>query len=489
MKAVHRHLTLLMDFYEMTMAQGYFEKDMSDQIAYFEYFFRKVPDEGGFALFCGLEPLIEALVDFHFSEEDIDYLRGQSLFNEKFLNYLQGFEWHCDLWAMAEGTPIFPNEPLVVVRGPMIEAQILETLILVMLNHQSMICTKASRIVRSAGERQVIEFGARRAHGVDAAVLGARAAYIAGCSGTSNMMADQLYGVPASGTMAHSWVQMFEDEYAAFKAYVEIYPDSSVLLIDTYDVLFSGIPNAIRAFDTVLKPLGKRPIGVRIDSGDIAYFSKQARRLLDEAGYTDCKIYASNALDEYIIRDMIYQGAEIDAFGVGERLITSKTTPIFGGVYKLVAVEVEGILHPKIKLSENVEKITTPGFKQVWRLYDKGTGKAIADVVALHEEDMRDVETYELFDPDYTWKRKKIKNFEAVPLLKPVFNKGVRVYPHYSTVEIRNATQIQLDTLWDEVKRFENPHGYFVDLSPKLWKLKQSMIEKMKGHYLKNDEV
>jgi nicotinate phosphoribosyltransferase len=482
-----KHLTLLMDLYELTMAQGYFENGMENQVAYFDYYFRKVPDEGGFAIFCGLEPLIQALETFHFNETDLIFLSQKGLFNQTFIDYLRHFTWRCDIWSVAEGTPVFPNEPLLIVKGPMLEAQIIETLLLVILNHQSLICTKANRIVRSAGGRAVIEFGARRAHGGDAAVLGARSAYIGGCEGTSNMLADLQYGVPSSGTMAHSWVQMFEDEYAAFTAYTELYPDSTVLLVDTFDVMQSGIPNAIRAFDEVLKPLGKKPVGIRIDSGDIAYLSKAARQQLDKAGYQDCKIFASNALDEYIIRDMIYQGACIDAFGVGERLITSKTTPVFGGVYKLVALEKEGVLVPKIKLSENVDKITTPGFKQVWRLYDQASGKALADVVTLHHEDLSQLEVYELFDPSYTWKRKKIKNFTAQALLKPIFEEGLRVYPEYETKVIRQHATDQLSTLWEEVKRFENPHRYFIDLSADLWTLKQEMIDKMKGMYIKND--
>ncbi len=482
-----KHLTLLMDLYELTMAQGYFKKGMENQIAYFDYFFRKVPDEGGFALFCGLEPLIKELSDFHFSQEDLAFLRKKGIFDAEFLEYLRNFTWRCDIWAMPEGTPVFPNEPILIVRGPMLEAQIIETLLLVILNHQSLICTKANRIVRAAAGRSVIEFGARRAHGADAALYGARAAYIGGCEGTSNILAEQLFKVPSSGTMAHSWVQMFEDEYTAFKAYAEIYPDTSVLLVDTYDVLLSGIPNAIKVFDDVLKPLGKRPVGVRIDSGDIAYLSKETRKRLDAAGYQDCKIYVSNALDELIIRDMIYQGAAIDAFGVGERLITSKTTPVFGGVYKLVAVETEGILTPKIKLSENVDKITMPGFKQVWRLYDQNNGMALADVICLHQEDLSHQEEYELFNPSFTWKRKKIRHFKAVPLLVPIFEKGLRVYPEFDTKEIRQYASEQLATLWDEVKRFENPHGYFIDLSADLWNLKNQMINKMKGMYIKND--
>lgn len=474
------HLALLTDFYELTMMNGYVQHGLDQSIGYFDYFFRTLPDGGGFAITCGLEQLIDYIEGLTFTEDDIEFLRGKGIFSEPFLEQLRQFKFSGDIWAMPEGTPIFPNEPIVVVRGTMLEAQLIETMLLLTLNHQSLICTKANRIVRAAHGRAVLEFGARRAQGIDAAALGARAAYIGGCIGTSNVFADRYLGVPASGTMAHSWVQLFDTEYEAFAAYATTYPSHTVLLVDTYDVLHSGIPNAIRVFDAVLAPLGYRPAGVRIDSGDIAYLSKKARKLLDAAGYPDCKIYASNALDEYLIRDMLFQGACVDAYGVGERLITSKSAPVFGGVYKLVGVQKAGEILPKIKLSENVEKITTPGFKQVWRLYDRETHMSIADVVTHFGEVIDDSQPYELFHPDYTWKRKRIDNFYARPLLSQIYDKGALVYVRPSIASIRDYCSEQIDRLWDEVKRFENPHRFYVDLSEGLWQLKRDMISQVK---------
>lgn len=474
------HLALLTDFYELTMMNGYLAHGYGDAVGYFDYFFRTLPDGGGFALTCGLDQLIDYLEGLQFNAEDVAFLKEKGIFSDQFLEKISTFKFQGDIWAMPEGTPIFPNEPIVIVRGTMFEAQLIETMLLLTLNHPSLICTKANRIVRAASGRAVLEFGARRAQGIDAAALGARAAYIGGCVGTSNVFADRFLGVPSSGTMAHSWVQLFDTEYDAFKAYATTYPDHTVLLVDTYDVVYSGIPNAIAVFDKVLKPLGRRPQGVRIDSGDIAYLSKKARKLLDAAGYSDCKIYASNALDEYLIRDMQFQGAQIDAYGVGERLITSKSAPVFGGVYKLVGVEKANVIEPKIKLSENVEKITTPGFKQVWRLYDRDTHKSIADVVTLHEEVVDDSVPYELFHPDYTWKRKKITNFYAKALLEPIYQRGDLVYNRPSLDAIRHYCLDQVDRLWDEVKRFENPHRFYVDLSQGLWQLKRDMIENVK---------
>lgn len=473
-----RNLTLLMDFYELTMAAGYFEEGYTDKVGVFDMFFRKIPDGGGFAIAAGLEQFCEVVDNLHFSEEDIEYLRGKGCFSEQFLDYLRRFEFHCNIWAVAEGTPIFPHEPIVIVEGPAIEAQLIETLLLVTFNHQSLIATKTNRIVRAAQGRPVMEFGSRRAQGYDAAVLGARAAYIGGVVGTACVMADRQFGIPALGTMAHSWVQMFPTEYDAFKAYAEIYPRDCTLLIDTYSVMKYGLPNAIRIAKEVLEPQGCRLKGVRIDSGDIAYVSKKIRAKLDEEGLTDCKIVVSNSMDEVLIRDLIMQGAQIDTFGIGERLITSRSAPIFGGVYKLAAIEDnDGHIIPKIKISENVEKITTPHFKQIWRFYDKETGLASADVVALHEEEMPQGEPYTIFDPTYTWKKKTLTDYTAVPLLQPIFQKGKCVYEKRPIQEIQAFCRQQVGTLWPEVKRFENPHSYIVDLSPKLWKIKQDLLE------------
>ncbi|MBQ7119056.1 MAG: nicotinate phosphoribosyltransferase [Oscillospiraceae bacterium] len=473
------NLTMLMDFYELTMANGYFENGMKDTITYFDMFFRRIPDGGGFAIMAGVEPLVEYLRDLSFDDEDIAFLREKNIFCEEFLEYLRNFKFSCDVWAVAEGTPIFPGEPIVTVRGPAIEAQLIETMVLLTINHQSLIATKANRIVRAAEGRPVMEFGSRRAQGYDGAIYGARAAYIGGCVGTACTISERDHGIPATGTMAHSWVQMFPTELDAFRAYAKIYPDSCSLLVDTYDVLKSGIPNAIKVFDEVLAPGGHRPKGIRIDSGDMTYLSKKARKMLDEAGYPDCKIIASNALDEYIIRDIIMQGAQIDIFGVGERLITSRSEPVFGGVYKLVGVEDEnGEIIPKIKLSENIEKITTPGFKQLWRLFDNESGKAMADVISLHEEVIDGNAPYELFDPEHIWKRKTIENFTPRPLLEPIFEKGKCVYKERTVEEIRNFREASVDELWAEVCRFENPHKYYVDLSQNLWDIKNRLLVK-----------
>ena len=472
------NLTMLTDFYEFTMINGFFEHNIGNKTAYFDMFFRRVPDNGGFAVMAGVEQMIDYLNKLYFTAEDIEYLRSKKIFNEKFLEYLENFKFECDVWAIPEGTPIFPGEPIVTVRGPVIQAQFVETMILLTINHQSLIATKANRIVRASDGRAVMEFGSRRAQGSAAAITGARAAYIAGCSGTACTITDKLYGVPALGTMAHSWIQMFDSEYEAFKAYAQTYPDGCTFLIDTYNVLKSGLPNAIKVFDEVLKPMGKRPKGVRIDSGDITYLSKKCRKILDEAGYPDCGIVASNSLDEYIIRDMLLQGAQINQFGVGERLITSKPESVFGGVYKLAAIENEnGEIIPKIKISENVSKITTPCFKQVYRLYSKDGGKAMADVVTLHDETIDSDKPYAIFDPEYTWKRKTLTNFYARPLLKPIFKHGECVYENPGIDALREYCALEIDGLWDEVKRFENPHKYYVDLSEKLWRIKYNMLE------------
>jgi len=477
------NLTMLMDFYELTMANGYFQNGLGNKQAYFDMFFRKVPDNGGFAIMAGVEQLIEYLKSLKFSNEDIEYLRSKNIFSEEFLQYLKNFKFSCDVWAIPEGTPIFPNEPVVTVRGPVIEAQFVETMLLLTINHQSLIATKANRIVRAAQGRGVMEFGSRRAQGYDGAIYGARAAYIGGCIGTACTIAEKEFGIPAMGTMAHSWIQMFPTELEAFRAYALTYPDNCTFLVDTYNVLKSGIPNAIKVFKEVIVPRGFRPKGIRIDSGDITYLSKKARKMLDDAGFHDCKIVASNSLDEYIIRDILMQGAQVDLFGVGERLITSRSEPVFGGVYKLAAVEENGEIVPKIKLSENVGKITTPDFKQVWRLFDKETGKAIADVVTCHDEIIDESKPYELFDPEYTWKRKTVTNFIAKRLLVKIFEKGTCVYESPKLQDIRNYCKEQVDTLWDEVKRFENPHKYYVDLSKQLWETRERLLKEHSTGY------
>ncbi len=475
-----RNLTMLVDFYELTMANGYLENGLTDTLTCFDLFFRRVPDQGGLAIFAGLEQVVEFLRNLRFTDEDLEYLREKNLFSEKFLAYLADFRFACDVWAIPEGTPIFPQEPLITVRGPAIQAQFIETMLLLTVNHQSLIATKASRIVRAAEGKPVMEFGSRRAQGSDGALYGARAAYIAGCAGTACAITDREFGVPALGTMAHSWVQMFPTELEAFRAYAKVYPDACTLLVDTYNVLKSGVPNAITVFQE-LKAAGHTPQGIRIDSGDIAYLSKKARIMLDEAGLSEVKIVASNSLDEYIIRDLLVQGAKIDSFGVGERLVTSRSEPVFGGVYKLVAAgtpDNPDALIPKIKLSENAVKITNPGFKTPWRLFDKETGMAIADVITLADEVIDDSKPYVIFDPEFTYKRKKLENFTAKRLQVPVFEKGVCVYECPDIQEIRAYCAAQMDTIWDEVKRFENPHAYYVDLSEPLWKLKREMLDR-----------
>ena len=479
MEKTKRNLTMLMDLYELTMANGIFTSDLRDTVTYFDMFFRKVPDDGGYAIMAGLQQLIEYMNDLKFNEDDIEYLRGLNLFSEEFIEYLKTFKFSCDVWAVPEGTVIFPHEPIVTVRGPAMQALMLETMVLLTINHQSLIATKSNRIVRAAQGRPVMEFGARRAHGYDAAYYGARAAVIGGCAGTSCLMTAKDFNVAASGTMAHSWVQMFNDEYTAFKVYAEKYPDSCLLLVDTYNVIKSGIPNAIKVFDDVLKPLGKRPLGIRIDSGDITYITKRARKMLDDAGYPDCKICISNSLDEYLIRDMIFQGAKVDSYGVGERLITASSEAVFGGVYKLSAVESNGKIIPKIKISENAAKITLPGVKIPWRLYDRDTGKAIADVITLNNEIIDDSEPYEIFHPEHTWKRKVVTNFVAKKLQTRIFDHGKQVYNSASVKKISKYRAEQVESLWDEVKRFENPHTYYVDLSEDLWTLRHDLLNEL----------
>lgn len=473
-------LALLTEGYELTMADGFMGAGMKDTVAYFDLFFRRVPDNGGFAIAAGLSKVIDYLEHLHFREEDIKYLKSKGI-SDELASYLKDFKFTCDVWAIPEGTPIFPNEPIIKVRGPIIEAQLIETMLLLSINQQSLIATKANRLVRAAHGTAVAEFGTRRAQGVDEAVYGARAAYIGGCVATSGVIPEKEFGIPSVNTMIHSWVQLFDSEYDAFCEYARRHPDDCTLVVDTYDTIRSGIPNAIKAFDDVLAPLGKRPKSVRIDSGDITYLSKRVRKMLDVAGYPDCDIMASNSLDEHLISDMVSQGAKVDCFIVGERLITSASSPLFGGVYKLSAIEKDGKTVPKINLSENVRKVTIPSSKQVYRLIDKDSGKAIADVLTLDDEIIDETKPYILFDPDFTWKRKEIENFVTRKLLVPIFEGGKKVYEEPSLKEIRDYCLRQTDTLWDEVKRFENPHKYYVDLSKNLWAERNGLIEKFKG--------
>ncbi len=476
------NMTMLCDFYELTMSNGYFQKGYKDRITYFDVFYRCVPDGGGFAIAAGLQQVVEYIQDLHFNPEDIEYLRSRNIFPEEFLSYLADFRFTGDIWAVPEGTPIFPKEPMMTVRAPAIEAQLIETYVLLALNHQSLIATKANRVVRAAQGKTVLEFGSRRAQGVDGAVLGARAAYIGGCAGTACTLSDQLFGVRAGGTMAHSWVQMFDTQYDAFKTYCEIYPDNPTLLVDTYDTLKRGIPDAIRAFNEVLKPRGLTKCGIRLDSGDMAFLTKKARKMLDDAGWETCQISVSNSLDEYIIRDLLQQGAQIDMFGVGERLITARSEPVFGGVYKLVAVEKDdGTIVPKIKISENVGKITNPHFKKIYRFYGRDHGKALADYICVHDETVDDTQDIVIFDPEATWKRKRVFDYWARELLVPIFQKGELVYELPSLQDIQEYCKKEIDSLWDEVKRFENPQTYYVDLSQKLWDIKYGLLRDNTG--------
>lgn len=472
-----KNLTMLTDFYEFTMAGGYFRLGLKDQTAVFDMFFRRVPDDGGFAIFAGLEQIVRFLSNLKFTDDDISYFRKKGIFSDEFLKYLADFKFSCDVWCVPEGSIIFPGEPIVTVKGPIIEAQLVETMILLTINHQSLIATKANRVVRAARNNAVVEFGSRRAQSYDAAVLGARASYIGGCMGTACTMADRDYKIPASGTMAHSWVQLFDTEYEAFCSYSTMYPYDCTLLVDTYSVLRSGVPNAIKAFDEVVVPMGFRPKAIRIDSGDIAYLSKKARKMLDEAGYSDVKIIASNSLDEYIIRDLLTQGAQVDVFGVGENLITSKSDPVFGGVYKLVAIEKDGEYVPRIKISETLEKITTPGFKTLYRFYDKTNGKAIADYIALFDEKVEG-DYLEIFDPIQTWKTQVLENFEVRRMMVQIFKEGELIYELPNLEDIRSYCMKELNSIWDEVKRFEHPHRYYVDMSRKLWDVRHNLLQK-----------
>ena len=469
--------TMLCDFYELTMANGYFEKGMQDQICYFDVFFRKIPDGGGYAICCGLDSMIEYIENLKFTDEDIEFLRSKNCFDEKFLEYLRTFKFTGDIYAVKEGSVVFPNEPLVTVRAKAIEAQFIETYLLLAFNHQSLIATKTNRIVNAAKGHPIMEFGARRAQGESGAILGARSAYIAGVVGSANTITDLRYQVPSLGTMANSWIQMFDSEYEAFKAYCEVYPNNVTLLVDTYNVLKSGVPNAIKVIKEVLWPKGIKKCAIRLDSGDMTYLSKKARIMLDEAGLTDCKIVASNSLDEYIITELLNEGAKIDSFGVGERLITAKSDPVFGGVYKLTAVEKDGKIIPKIKISENSAKIINPGHKKIVRFYDNVSGKALADLLCLAHEEIDTSNDYTIFDPVETWKTKTIYDYHIKELQVPIYKDGKLVYDRPGIEEIRAYCKQEVDSFWDEVKRLVNPHKYYVDLSKELWDLKDSLLK------------
>ena len=484
----HRNLTMLVDFYELTMGNAYLNSNVANKIAYFDMFFRKVPDGGGYCIMAGVDQLIQYLSSLEFTKEDISYLKSKNLFSDDFLKYLENFKFCCDVWAVPEGNPVFPNEPLVTVKGPIIQSQFIETMILLTINHQTLIATKSNRICRAAGDRPVMEFGSRRAQGYDGAIYGARASVIGGCSSTACTIADEIFDIPAAGTMAHSWVQLFETEYDSFKAWAETYPENCVLLVDTYNVIKSGIPNAIKVFDEILKPKGLKPSAIRIDSGDITYLTKLCRKMLDDAGYEDCGIIISNSLDEYIISDVLSQGAKIDSFGVGERLITAKSEPVFGGVYKLCAIEEDnGSITPKIKISENEEKITNPGFKKIYRVFDKKTHTAIVDLITLNDEVIDETKPLEIFNPVYTWKKKKIKDYYVKDLMVKIFDKGEAIYQSPPVLEIKEYAKKETSKLWPEVLRFENPHTYYVDLSTKLWGVKQNLLHKYSESYKDNE--
>jgi len=478
-----RNITLIMDFYELTMSYNYFKLGKKDDIVYFDMFFRKNPDQGGLTIFAGLQQLIEAIKDMSFTDGDIEYLRQQNKFDEDFFDYLRDFQFTGTIYSVPEGTPVFPYEPLITVKAKLIEAQLIETFLLVTVNHQSLIATKAHRICQEAKGRAVMEFGARRAQGYDGAHYGARAAYIGGVSGTATVSAGKDFGIPVLGTMAHSFVQSFDTEYEAFKAYAQTYPDSCVLLVDTYDTLKSGVPNAIRVAEEVLKPMGKRLKGIRLDSGDIAYLTKKSRMMLDVAGFTDCQITVSNSLDEYLIRSILEQGAPIDSFGVGENMIVSKSSPVFGGVYKLAAVEKDGVIIPKIKISENIEKITNPGYKKVYRLIEKETNKAIADIIAFYDEVLDENQDLTIYHQSNAWKNKTLYagTYEIKPLQTLVFDEGKCVYPEYTLDEIREYSKQQKELLWDELFRLEFPHIYYVDLTKRLLDYKLKMLEERRG--------
>lgn len=478
-----RNLSMMMDFYEMTMSYGYFHQPNRDVRVAFDLFFRSVPDQGGYAIFAGLQHVIEFVENLSFSDADIAYFRKQNLFSEEFLDFLRGFRFRGDIYAMPEGTIIYPNEPLMTIVAPIIDAQLVETAILAQINHQSLVATKASRIVRAAEGRKVADFGARRAHNMDAATYGARAAYIGGIDMTATVSAGQQFNIPISGTMAHSWVMFFEDEYTAFKKYAEIYPQATVLLVDTYDVLHSGIPNAIRIANEVLAPQGHRLAGVRVDSGDLAYLSKRIRKMLDKAGLEDCKIILSNSLDEFTISSLLLQGARVDSFGVGERLITAKSDPVFGAVYKLVAVEEDGVFQPRIKMSENVEKLTNPGLKDIYRIYDHH-GKAVADMITVQGEQIDLTQPFRYVDPHKPWKNRFFEGGSAVNLRRLYVRDGERVEDLPPLEEIREYVRRQLaEEIWPEEQRFENPHRHYLDMTPDYYELKMGLLEEVRGKH------
>ncbi|MCD8027359.1 MAG: nicotinate phosphoribosyltransferase [Erysipelotrichaceae bacterium] len=475
-----RNITMIMDFYELTMSYNYFKQGKDDEIAYFDMFYRKNPDNGGFVIFAGLQQLIEAIQDMRFTDGDIEYLRGLNIFDEEFFDYLKNFKFTGTIYAIPEGTPVFPYEPLITVRAKLIEAQLIETFLLVTVNHQSLIATKTHRVVQEAKGRPIMEFGARRAQGYDGAHYGARAAYIGGAAGSAAVSAGVEFGIPVLGTMAHSFVQSYDSEYEAFKSYAMTYPDACTLLVDTYDTLKSGVPNAIRVAHEVLEPMGKRLSGIRLDSGDITYLTKKARNMLDNEGLTDCKITVSNSLDEYLIRSILEQGAPIDSFGVGENMIVSKSSPVFGGVYKLVAIEKDGAIEPKIKISENTEKITNPGYKKVYRLIEKETNKAIADIISFADEVLDSTQDLTIYHQLSPWKNKTLKGetYDIVPLQHLIFDNGTCVYPKLALNDIREYSKKQKELLWDELLRLEYPHAYYVDLTKKLSDYKLKLLDK-----------
>lgn len=471
-----RNLSMVMDLYEMTMSNGYFEEHNKGTRVAFDVFYRKNPDDGGFAIFAGLEQVIDYILNLHFDSSDIEYFRELNIFNEDFLSFLSDFRFTGDMYAFPEGTVMYPNEPIITVIAPLIDAQLIETALLLQVNHQSLIATKTRRIVNAANGRAISDFGARRAHNMDAAVYGARAAYIGGAVSTATVLAGKMFGIPVSGTMAHSWVMFYKDEYDAFKRYAELYPDNTVLLVDTYDVIESGVPNAVKVAKEVLEPMGKRLKGIRIDSGDLAYLSKKARKMLDTAGLEDCSIIISNSLDEFTITSLINQGAKVDSMGVGERLITARSEPVFGAVYKLAAVEENGIFVPRIKISENVEKITNPGLKKVYRIYDT-YGSAVADLIAKADETVDLSKPFRYVDPKKPWKNRYFEGFTAKELQIPVILNGQVVYERKNVKEIADYVRQQLDKeIWVEEQRFENPHIHYMDMTPDYYEMKMELL-------------
>ena len=470
-----RNLTMMTDLYELTMMNGYLRYGKDKNRACFDLFYRRRGDMTAYAVAAGLEQVIEYVRNLRFTQDDIEYLRSLAIFDDAFLSYLSDFRFTGEILAVPEGTIVFPDEPILRVIAPIMEAQLLETTLLNIINHQTLIATKAARVVQSARGDKVLEFGLRRAQGPDAGIYGARAAIVGGCQATSNVLTGQLFGVPVGGTHAHSWVMSFEDELTAFRAYADVFPDNCLLLVDTYDTLGSGVPNAITVFKE-LRARGKEPVGIRLDSGDLAFLSRQARVMLDDAGFPNAKIFASGDLDEEVIWDLKAQGAAIDVWGVGTRMITSMDNPALGGVYKLSAEEVDGTFVPRIKISENPAKITNPGVKQLYRFYDRRSGKALADLLALDEEDFSSGEPLEIFDPENTWKRMTLCDYRMRQLLVPIFENGELVYDPPALSEIAAYAKQEMETFWDEYKRLNRPHRYKVDLSQKLYDLKLQLL-------------